>query len=510
MHEGIEEMIKGILHGEPDKKAKIWKAFYYEFHDLIDKDGIFSKLPNRLMNRLISGEYRNFSDKLLNFFKIFFMIPVLLFWKIFLTKFEYLYHKRKYPEGSMPENIKDEDFDFLFVLNTRDHIITALPVLEKMNEMGKKILIVTFKEVYSKYRGDFNKLKNAKFLFFEYELKNLPVKEYIEILYETKNKFEILKSHKMDNSKKKVLQTDSSFVKLHLKEELIQYHFFKKIFDSFDLDGVVSIVFTTAFEIAKEKNIPTFILQHGIGGAGLSHWPYMSNYIIAYDDLTKKEMDKWLDNTVTILPLGAPRFEYLKKVASSKRNISDFNKKIGCSGYKKNVTYIDDEHSLLALKKLRQKLPDDINLVIKLHPRYIPFTKEDIENVFSKNDLEKTTVIKEIDFYETVANSDVVIATTSTGMLESIAMDIPTLQVNFTGQSYPKQIDLSSFGWKEPISEPEVMVNEVLSILSDMRRYEEVIKKQEWLKTGIFKNFGNCSKIIAEKIVSICESKREK
>ena len=504
-------MKQKLIDNLDESRVNLWKGVYYEFHDLIEKERIFSKLPNRIMIRAYyTREYANYFSHVANFFKNLFVIPVLLFWKVFLVKFECLYYKKKYPEVSTLENVKDGDFDFLFILNTRDHIITALPVLGRMNEMGKKILIVTFKEVYSKYIVDFNELNNAKILLFEYELKSLPVKKYIGVLGESKSKFDTLESYKMDANIKRVIQSDASYVKLHLKEELIQYHFFKTIFDSFDLKGVISIVLTTGFGIAKERGIPTFILQHGIGGGG--HHPYISDYIIAYDDPTKDELARWTDGTVTVLPLGAPRFEYLAE-AAKKLKRDDFNKQLDKPLNTKNVTYIsvgtegfENEKLFLALDKLRQKLPDDVNLIIKLHPREDINIKRRIGNIFSRSGVEKTVFIKkEIDFYEILANSDVVISTVSTGMLESIAMDVPTLQVDFTGQSYPKQIDLSSFGWRTPINDHEVMVNGVLSILSNKKKYEEVIEKQRWLKNRMFKNFGNCGKVITETIIDIGE-----
>ena len=500
---------------EEDRLTKIislWKDFYYEFHDLIEKDKIFSKLPHLMGGRLwlYTRKYTNASEHILNFFKNFSLIPALVFWKFFLIKFEQLYYARKYPEVVLLENKKDEDFDFLFVLNTKDHIITALPVLENIDKMGR-ILIVTFKAVYSKYADDFNKLENAKLVFFDYELKNLPMIKYIEILSESKSKFKTLKSYEMKADIRKILQADSSFVKLHLKEELIQYYFFEKIFNTFSIKGVVSIVFTTAFELCRERRVPTFVLQHGVGGKwhGL---PYVSDYWFTFDDISKESLDKWLDHTVEVLALGSPRFEYLKTWGLSKRDISEFNERIGCSEYKRNITYIsvstamqENKELLAALKKLREKLPNDSNLIIKLHPRPVFDTKKAIRHTFSKEDLKNTKFIKnEVDFYEIIANSDIIITTTSTGMSESIAMDIPTLQVNFTGQPYPKEYDLSSFGWKPPIDDPDLMINETLSIFSDEKKYEEVIEKQRWLKNRMFTNFGNCGKVIAETIVDIC------
>ena len=491
-----------------DSELRPWKEFfYYGLYDLIKKDKIFSKLPRELKNRKDISSF----DSLSNLLKDLFLIPILAFRKIFLIKIEQVYHKKKYPMASMLADIKNENFDYLFVLNTRDHIITALPVLESLDDQANS-LVVTFKSVYNRYRGDFNKLKRTKVLFFEYELSNHPLKEYLRIISESKDKFKLLGSQNLDSDLKRLIEIDKNFTKFHLKTELIQYYFFEKVFNAFDIKGVISIVFTTAFELAKEKNIPTFILQHGIGGKGHGH-PYVSDYWFTLDDVSKESLDDWLDNTVNVLPLGSPRFEYLKSFASSKRDITNFNKRIDSREHKRYVTYItsgskivDNRTLILALKILRERLPSDINLIIKLHPRGEYNSKKEIKKIFSKEELEGTIFIKtEIDFYEILANSDVVITFASTGMLEAIAADIPTLQVNFTDFPLPKQYDLSSFGWRDPINDPGVMVNEVLSILSDNKRYEEVIEKQRWLKNRMFKNFGNCGKVIAETIINICE-----
>ena len=486
-------------------KYNTWKDFfYYNLQDLIKNEIIFSKLP------FLLGSYRikiNSYDSQLYFLKNQLIIPVLSISRLFIIKFEYYYYRFKYPKICTFQDIKNENFDYLFVLNTRDHTITALPVLESMDNKARS-LVVTFKEVYTKYKNDFNKLKNTKIIFFEYELKNLPLAKYLEIVRESKDKFRLLESYDLDSDLKQLIKIDRNFIKYHLKTELIQYYFFKEIIKSFDLKGVISIVFTTAFELCKERGIPTFILQHGAGAKGHGH-PYVSDYWFTFDDITKRQLDEWLDGTVEIIASGSPRLEYLRKTIFLKRDISAFNKKIGYSDGKRNVTFIVgsflNQSIFHALKRLRGALPEHVNMIIKLHPRVDLNVEEEINKFFSKDEMKKTVFIKtEIDFYEILANSDVVLATVSTGMSESIAMDIPTLQMNFTRKPYPEQYDLSSYGWKEPINDPKILINKVLLILSDKKTYNEVIEKQEWLKNRMFKNFGTCGKTITRTVVDIC------
>ena len=497
------------IYKRMDDEFGTWKEFfYYEMKKLIEEDQIFSKIP------YLMGSRRKINplDRQLNFLKGVFILPALFFWRLFLIRLERGYYKVKYPNVCTLQDIMNENFDYLFVLNTTDHTITALPVLESMDDRARS-LVVTFKQVYARYKNDFDALKNTKIIFFEYELKDLSPAKYLEIVDESKDKFRLLKPYNLDSDLKQLIRIDMNFIKYHLKTELIQYYFFKEIIDSFDLKGAISIVFTTAFELCKERGIPTFILQHGAGAKGHGH-PYVSDYWFTFDDITKRQLDEWLDGTVEIIASGSPRLEYLRKTILLKRDISAFNKKIGCSDGKRNVSFIAgsflNQSIFHALKRLMSALPEHVNMIIKLHPRVDLNAEDEVKKIFSKDELKKTVFIKtEIDFYEILANSDVVLATVSTGMLESIAMDIPTLQMNFTKKPYPEQYDLSSFGWEEPINDPEILINEVLSILSDKVRYEEVIEKQKWLQDRVFKNFGRCGKIIARTVVNICNKEDE-
>ena len=485
-----------------------YKKVYYNLQDLIINDRIYSKLPQEL----IFGIKDKHSP--LSFLKNVLLIPLLVSWKILLIKIECFYYKRKYPSACTLKDIQNEKFDYLFVLNTTDHTITALPVLESMDNKARS-LVVTFKSVYTRYENDFNGLKNTKIIFFEYELKDLPLAKYLRIIKESKGKFGLLESQNLDSDLKRLIDIDKYFIKYHLKTELVQYYFFEKIFNTFDLEGAVSIVFTTAFELCKERGIPTFVLQHGIGGKGHGH-PYVSDYWFTLDDVSKESIDDWLDHTVEVMASGSPRFEYLEDRLSIEKDITRFNKKIGKSGYEKIVTYIgggaENQAAFQALKSLRKALPEYVNLIIKLHPRTplnVLDIKMEMEKILTQKELKHTTFIRgEIDFYEVLANSDVIITRASTGMLESIAADIPTIQVNFVGVPLPDVYDLSSFGWKEPITDPTIMVNEILSILDDTKRHDEVIEKQRWLKNRMFTNFGNCGEIVAETIVDICNKNK--
>jgi len=156
---------------------------------------------------------------------------------------------------------------------------------------------------------------------------------------ESGDKFRLLESQNFDSDLKRLIELDKNFIQFHLKTELVQYYFFEKVFNAFDIKGVVSIVFTTAFELCKERGIPTFVLQHGIGGKGHGH-PYVSDYWFTLDDVSKESLDEWLDHTVNVLALGSPRYEFFKNAISSQRNVAKFNAKIGSTEHKVNVTYI--------------------------------------------------------------------------------------------------------------------------------------------------------------------------
>ncbi|RZB29535.1 MAG: hypothetical protein AEth_01046 [Candidatus Argoarchaeum ethanivorans] len=498
-----------------DNEFGTWKeALYYRLCNLINEDAIFSKLPYLLGDRRKIDTF----DSQLNFLKNMFILPALFFWRLFLIRLERRYYKVKYPNVCTLQDIMNENFDYLFVLNTTDHTITALPVLESMDGRARS-LVVTFKGVYARYKDDFDALKNTKIIFFEYELKDLPLTKYSGITKESKEKFRLLKSQNLDGDFKRLIDIDKYFIKFHLNTELIQYYFFEKVFNTFDLKGAVSIVFTTAFELCKERGIPTFVLQHGIGGKWHGH-PYVSDYWFTLDDVSKDSLDEWLDHTVEVIASGSPRFEYFKNhIELQRMKSTKFYKKINKLKYKKNITFIsqgaiyDTQTTFHALKKLRNELPGDVALTIKLHPRENlneSNTKRQMERIFTREDLRNTRFIRnEIDFYEVMANSNIMITATSTGMQEAIACDLPVLQINFAGKPYLKAYDLSSFGWRTPIDDPEVMVKEAIAIISDKKRCNKVIEKQKWLKNRMFKNFGNCGEVIADTIIHIREGKKK-
>ena len=88
-------------------------------------------------------------------------------------------------------------------------------------------------------------------------------------------------------------------------------------------------------------------------------------------------------------------------------------------------------------------------------------------------------------------------------------MDVPIFQVNFIGEPYSEEYVFPCCGGEEPITDPNVLVSKVVELLNNQDRYREELEKQKSLKNKILKNFGSCSKIIAETIVDICNKKDE-
>lgn len=500
-------MTPDIIDILDESRIEVWKNVYYQFHDLIEKNRIYSKIPNRVMIRAYySNEYKSNINRLITMFKNYALVPALILWKPF-GLFEKLYYHKCYPKIKTLNSPSCNHFDYLFVLNTRDHTISAFPVIENLS-VSKRILVVTFKSVYLRYKNDFDNFKNVDILLFENELKSLSLESYITIVRASDQYVSYLLKYTFNKEISDILKKDVYFLKLHLKEELIQYYLFKRIFESYSLKGVVAIVFTTAFEIAHDKNIPTYIIQHGIGGGG--HLPYMCDYIFAYDEPTKEQLNKWTDNTVSILALGAPRYDYLNN--KKKKYSVDMKTKYNIPASNKIITFVsegepyDNNLTLQSLKEMLSYLPESVSLVIKLHPRENlkeSNIKKEIKNMFGMNEINRTFFIRnELDFYDVLANSDLVISTVSTGISEAIAMNILTLQVNFTGISYPENLDLSYFGGMNPISDTEILIKHVTSSLMNDVEYKKALCKQESLKKRMFMNIGLTGKLISDFIVT--------
>jgi len=88
-----------------------WKHVYYEFHDLVKKERIFSKLPLKVMVKMYHNRQTSLQEKVTNSLKGFLIIPTLMFWKLFPLKIERMYYSRKYPKVYTLKNLGNMDFE---------------------------------------------------------------------------------------------------------------------------------------------------------------------------------------------------------------------------------------------------------------------------------------------------------------------------------------------------------------------------------------------------------------
>lgn len=226
----------------------------------------------------------------------------------------------------------------------------------------------------------------------------------------------------------------------------------RKIIGRYNIDGVIAIDEngTSRFLVfgAKLSNVPSLALQHGV-----IH-PMHISYSYSKDDLYSKdkELECYLaDKTAVygrkfkellinngrysaehIAVTGQPRtdilFEqrktYLKKEMFNKLGIN-FNKKlvVFASQPLKNLS-----ESRLTLQAITSCLKNfrNLALVIKLHPN----DNKDFYVSVLRDMKFKALVTKEIDLYELLYSSDLLLSVSSTVMLEALMMDKPVIQVN--------------------------------------------------------------------------------
>ncbi|MDO5307315.1 MAG: DUF354 domain-containing protein [bacterium] len=202
---------------------------------------------------------------------------------------------------------------------------------------------------------------------------------------------------------------------------------------------------------AKEFNIPCMaILDHWVNYNRFTKYSskelllnkkfneieYLPDYYIVMDDYAKKEAIKTMVPEQIIYPLGNPHFKSIKD-DFEQLNINSLRNRL-LEGKEKLIVWASEPYledygygqELNCLNDLIEIVPDNIQLIIKPHPR-------ECENKFKK--FKNIKIVKDITSQQAIKPADVVISMTSMVLIESIIADKPTI-------SYQKnEIDKNKF-----------------------------------------------------------------
>ncbi|QKG92042.1 hypothetical protein HPS36_03965 [Halorubrum salinarum] len=177
----------------------------------------------------------------------------------------------------------------------------------------------------------------------------------------------------------------------------------------------------------NKESIESIIIQHGALGKGHTkpHFHGADTAILwgKYFEDTIERYYKY-DNLSTEI-LGNPKLEYMLKNRGQKvGNSQTRNYKILYI----STPLIENNYGYRSLELFFQVISelDNVNTICKLHPRE---NINQYKDLLEKYDIPKSTIAKERDIYDLIAESDLVIGTTSTALMESTAFSTPVIQL---------------------------------------------------------------------------------
>lgn len=187
---------------------------------------------------------------------------------------------------------------------------------------------------------------------------------------------------------------------------------------------------------AKKTNTPTLLIQHGTLVDYPLYGEFYSNIFAVYGKNTKKIYTGFGIKSDKIKVIGNIKFDslYQKRKHYKKERIFEL---LNIPKSKKIILFTsqgdskeEDEKLLLAIFNAFKRYPkDNHHLVIKLHPAEDGRLPKNIAKGF-----DNYTITKDVDIFEMINASDVVITYWSTTGLEAMVLGKPLIVLNLSGK----------------------------------------------------------------------------
>ena len=211
----------------------------------------------------------------------------------------------------------------------------------------------------------------------------------------------------------------------NIKRKSIYFHFFrltkpKKIYIKSAYTPLNQIIISNAIT----NNIPVIEVQHGhiypshIGYLlpfNKKHHDLFPNYIYLWSNYYKEVLlnNNWPNNKL----LNIGNFT-LKKFSKATQIDSEL---INIKNEYETIITILSQHTLADkfidyLSDIK-KLPENVGIIIKLHPKYTDFQIEKYSTISTKNNIH---ILNQVDIYELFSISDLLVSAYSTSIIEAI------------------------------------------------------------------------------------------
>jgi len=250
----------------------------------------------------------------------------------------------------------------------------------------------------------------------------------------------------------------------------------------------------SVFMCSRINHIPTLLIQFGspIGDAPVWMSPISADIMCVESKKEKQFLERISGNQGKIVHTGQPKFDLLrsrfinveKSPLLKKYSINDKKKKVLLT----SVPYIDEIESVDAILSITeymrylqcfykniQQFPD-IQFIIKPHPNENPTIHQEMLRLHDKND-NLLLMEQEVDTFELIYISDLLITTFSTSGLEAVVLNKPVITINLTGR--PDPVDYAKQGVAIGVYEEKNLCSAIDNALYDQQTCKSLVKARE-------------------------------
>lgn len=267
--------------------------------------------------------------------------------------------------------------------------------------------------------------------------------------------------------------------------------------------------------LAKSHGIPTFVIQHGVFGNILRKdqtvWASQDNkrvyadYFCCWGKITKDWLVKSGIEEKRLILTGSPRYDsYFSN--SLYNNYESGNILLATSGIPSNTFSIfssvrcieEYEKGIRSVCRAARSFPDK-RFVVKLHP-YADEGFDIVKVILEENP--QANIIKNAGIVETIKNSDIVISTGSSVLLEAMILHKPTIMLRYISGVEQQEISYSEFGASVGVDGNEESLKKAISeILNDKDLKEKLVARGQDYINGYLEFQGNSSHRLSQVII---------
>ena len=375
-----------------------------------------------------------------------------------------------------------------------------------LTNRNKQIDIINLQYLNSdKYLESSFNLKK-KFLAFELFLilKKTLFKLKIDDRY-LKNKLGLLESFDLTFNNKDLYELLNKFLFVNIEDIFISYlreiHAAEKFIKLLKINKVICTDEADRARcfiyVANKLGLETFAIQHGIiTKASVSYFipskdeNYVPKKTFLWGETFKEIL---IENTNVykednIFVVGQVRTDYLFKKINSEKRILDKSNKLKVLYATQYVEDLSNEATELLFSALND-FKEPYELLIKIHPA--EYSSEKYSNYIKKYNLKDVRIVNDMDIYDAIIWSDIVVSVHSTINLEALLLNKPSMCLLLN-----KYWDKGNFV-KDGVSFGAKNKEEINYIFNNLK----IIDKNEYLKKNFYKIDGNVTNRILKNII---------